>query len=75
MNSPYKSKMKTFVSFLGFIAVLGTALPAFSQSWLAGVTLVRGVVQSISGDMLATEQQDGLLTATRIISRDNTPTK
>lgn len=51
--------MKTFVSFLGCIAVLGPALPAFSQSWLAGVTLVRGVVQSISRDMLTVESQTG----------------
>ena len=51
--------MKTFVSFLGFIAVLGAALPAFSQSWPAGVTPVRGVVESISGDMLTVESRTG----------------
>jgi hypothetical protein len=58
-HSQYKSKIKTFVSFLWCIAVLGAALPAFSQSWLAGVTLVRGVVESISGDMLTVESQTG----------------
>ena len=51
--------MKTFVSFIGFIGVLGAALPAFSQSWPAGVTPVRGVVESISGDMLTVESRTG----------------
>jgi len=58
-HSQYESKMKTFVSFLGYIALLGAALPAFSQSWPAGVTPVRGVVESISGDMLTVESQTG----------------
>src|SRR6267378_2317925 len=53
--------MKThlFLSFAGFIALLGAALPAFSQSWPAGVTPVRGVVESSSGDLLTVNSKTG----------------
>jgi hypothetical protein len=53
--------MKThlFLSVTGFIAVLGAALPAFSQSWPAGVTPVRGVVESSSGDLLTVNSKTG----------------
>ena len=53
--------MKThlFLSFAGFIALLGAALPAFSQTWPAGVTPVRGVVESSSGDLLTVNSKTG----------------
>jgi hypothetical protein len=47
------------LSFVGFIVLLGSVLPAFSQSWPAGVTPVRGVVESISGDTLTVKSQAG----------------
>jgi hypothetical protein len=55
--------MKThlFVSFAGLIAVLGATLPAFSQSWPAGITPVRGVVTSISDGTLAVKSETGLV--------------
>ena len=55
--------MKThlFVSFAGFIAVLGATLPAFSQSWPAGITPVRGVIASISDGTLAVKSETGLV--------------
>ena len=43
------------------MVVLGTVVPAFSQSWPAGVTPVRGVVESISGDTLTVKSQTGLV--------------
>jgi hypothetical protein len=54
-------KAQSFVLFTGFMVVLGTVVPAFSQSWPAGVTPVRGVVESISGDTLTVKSQTGLV--------------
>ena len=54
--------MKTpFLSLLGSIVVLSAvaAAPASAQSWPAGITPVRGVVTSVSGDVLALSSQTG----------------
>src|SRR5438132_8939950 len=54
--------MKTpFLSLLGSIVVLSAvaAAPAFAQSWPAGITPVRGVVTSVSGDVLTVNSQTG----------------
>src|SRR6266478_5051643 len=49
--------MKTaFPSFLGSIVVVG---PASAHSWPAGITPVRGVVTSVSGDVLTVNSQTG----------------
>jgi hypothetical protein len=56
--------MKTeFLSFLGSIMVFSAVavVPAFSQSWPAGITPVRGVVVSVSGDVLTVNSQSGLV--------------
>ena len=41
------------------IVVLGYVIPAFSQSWPAGITPVRGVVTSVSGDVLTVNSSSG----------------
>ena len=41
--------------------MLGATLPAFSQSWPAGITPVRGVVASISDGTLAVKSETGLV--------------
>jgi len=54
--------MKTaFPSFLGSIVVVGSVavVPASAQSWPAGITPVRGVVTSVSGDVLTVNSQTG----------------
>lgn len=50
-----------FLSFLGSIMVFSAAtiVPAFSQSWPAGITPIRGVVVSVSGDVLTVNSQSG----------------
>ncbi len=58
--------MKTaspFASLVSSIMVLSAvvAVPAFSQSWPAGITPVRGVVASLSGDVLTVSTQSGLV--------------
>src|SRR5260370_40645234 len=58
--------MKTaspFASLVSSIMVLSAvvAVPAFSQSWPAGITPVRGVVASVSGDVLTVSTQSGLV--------------
>jgi len=54
--------MKTpFLSLLGWIVVLSAvaAAPSSAQSWQAGITPVRGVVTSVSGDVLTVSSQTG----------------
>src|SRR5882762_3309126 len=54
--------MKTpFLSLLGWIVVFGAvaAAPSSAQSWPAGITPVRGVVTSISGNVLTVNSQTG----------------
>src|SRR5882724_4291178 len=54
--------MKTAVlSFVGSVVVFSTVatVPASSQSWPAGITPVRGVVTSVSGDVLTVNSQTG----------------
>jgi len=54
--------VKTAVlSFVGPIVLFGTVatVPATSQSWPAGITPVRGVVTSLSGDLLTLNSQTG----------------
>jgi len=54
--------MKTAVlSFIGSIVVFSTVatVPASAQSWPAGITPVRGVVTSVSGDVLTVSSQTG----------------
>src|SRR5712664_1222395 len=54
--------MKTpFLSLLCSIVVLGAvaAAPASAQSWPAGITPVRGVVTSVSGNVLTVNSQTG----------------
>ncbi len=41
------------------IVFLGYVIPAFSQSWPAGITPVRGVVTSVSGDVLTVNSSSG----------------
>ena len=41
------------------IVVLGSVIAAFSQSWPAGITPVRGVVTSVSGDVLTVNSSSG----------------
>jgi hypothetical protein len=56
--------MKTaFPSFLGSIVVVGAVavVPMYAQSWPAGITPVRGVVTSASGDVLTVNSQTGLV--------------
>src|SRR2546429_3613385 len=45
------------------MVVFGTVatVPASSQSWPAGITPVRGVVTSVSGDVLTVNSQTGLV--------------
>jgi hypothetical protein len=50
---------RTIFSFVGCIIALGFATPAFSQTWPAGVTPVRGVVASVSGDLLTLKSPTG----------------
>src|SRR5258708_5937250 len=47
------------LSFFGCIIALGVAIPASSQTWPAGVTPVRGVVASISGNVLMLKLPSG----------------
>src|SRR5216684_4376261 len=49
------------LSFVGSIVVFSTvaAVSASSQSWPAGITPVRGVVTSVSGDVLTVNSQTG----------------
>src|SRR5260370_34082763 len=47
------------LSLVGCIMVLGYVIPAFSQSWPAGITSVRGVVTSVSGDVLTVNSPSG----------------
>jgi len=49
------------LSFVGSIVVFSTVavVPASSQSWPAGITPVRGVVTSVSGDVLTVNSQTG----------------
>lgn len=54
-------KAKSVVTFAGFVAFLGAVLPARSESGLAEVTLVRGVVENISGDTLTVKSPSGLV--------------
>ena len=57
--------MKTAVlSFVGSIVVFstGAAVAASAQLWPAGITPVRGVVTSVSGDVLAVNSQTGPVT-------------
>lgn len=57
--------MKTAVlSFVGSIVVFSTvaAVPASAQSWPAGITPVRGVVTSVSGNALTLNSQTGPVT-------------
>ena len=56
--------MKTaspFASLVSSIMVLSAvaAVPAFSQSWPAGISPVRGVVANLSGDVLTVNSQTG----------------
>ena len=54
--------MKTpFLSLLGSIVLFSAvaAAPAAAQSWPAGITPVRGVVTSVSGDVLTVNSQTG----------------
>jgi hypothetical protein len=54
--------MKTAVlSFVGSIVLFSTVapVPASAQSWPAGITPVRGVVTSVSGDVLTVNSQTG----------------
>src|SRR4030081_187297 len=54
--------MKTpFLSFLGSIVALsaGAAARVSSQAWPAGITPVRGVVASVSGNVLTVNSQTG----------------
>jgi len=54
--------MKTAVlSFVGSIVLFSTVatVPASAQSWPAGITPVRGVVTSVSGDVLTVSSQTG----------------
>src|SRR2546422_9114846 len=54
--------MKTpFLSLLGWIVVFSgvAAAPSPAQSWPAGITPVRGVVTSVSGDVLTVNSQTG----------------
>src|SRR3989475_11551087 len=54
--------MKTpLLSLLGWVVVSSAvaAAPAPSQSWPAGITPVRGVVTSVSGDVLTVNSQTG----------------
>ncbi len=54
--------MKTpFLSLLGWIVVFSAvaAAPSSAQSWPAGITPVRGVVTSVSGNVLTVNSQTG----------------
>ena len=54
--------MKTaFLSFVGSIVLFSTVatVAASAQSWPAGITPVRGVVTSVSGDALTLNSQTG----------------
>jgi hypothetical protein len=54
--------MKTAaLSFVGSIVLFSTVatVPASAQSWPAGITPVRGVVTSVSGDVLTVSSQTG----------------
>ncbi len=46
------------------IVVLGSVIAAFSQSWPAGITPVRGVVTSVSGDVLTVNSSNGSVNIT-----------
>jgi len=46
------------------IVVLGSVIAAFSQSWPAGITPVRGVVTSVSGDVLTVNSSSGSVNIT-----------
>jgi len=46
------------------IVFLGYVIPAFSQSWPAGITPVRGVVTSVSGDVLTVNSSSGSVNIT-----------
>ena len=52
------------LSLVGFIMVLGYVIPAFSQSWPPGITPVRGVVTSVSGDVLTLNSASGSVNIT-----------
>jgi hypothetical protein len=52
-------KASGIASFVGCIMVVAAVAPTFAQSWSAGVTPVRGTVQSISGDVLTVNSQSG----------------
>src|SRR5713101_9089318 len=57
--------MKTAVlSFVGSILLFSTVstVPASAQSWPAGITPVRGVVTSVSGNALTLNSQTGPVT-------------
>ena len=53
-----------FVSFAACIMVVSAVavVPAFSQSWPAGITPVRGVVASVARDVLVVNSQTGVVT-------------
>jgi hypothetical protein len=52
------------LSLVGCITVLGYVIPAFSQSWPPGLTPVRGVVTSVSGDVLTVNSPSGSVNIT-----------
>src|SRR5882672_11514421 len=62
LSTPKAEAMKTpFLSLLGWVVVssAAAAAPAFAQSWPAGITPVRGVVTSVSGNVLMVNSQTG----------------